>query len=267
MATAQSAVLFVVDGLRPDGWQQAHTPVMDRLAAAGASTVAARTVMPSVSLPCHTSLFYGVAPDRHGITTNVWQPPARPTPNLCEVVHAGGRKVLMFFNWSELRDMAPPRFVDESHFFSLGAYHGDADTRVCAAAVERLRTHDFGFAFVYFGWLDLVGHAEGWMSDAYLECIAETDRALGRVIDVLPSDCLVVVTSDHGGHGKTHGTDDDQDMTIPLILAGPGVAGTPGGRTIDAPVNIVDIAPTISQRLGLAAPEDWSGRAIHLETN
>ena len=34
--------------------------------------------MPSVTLPCHMSLFHSVDPDRHGITTNGYVPQVRP---------------------------------------------------------------------------------------------------------------------------------------------------------------------------------------------
>ena len=53
-------VLFLVDGMRPDGMVQAQTPVIDRLRSEGAHTLTARTVMPSMTLPCHMSRFFGV---------------------------------------------------------------------------------------------------------------------------------------------------------------------------------------------------------------
>ena len=66
--SSQRVILFVLDGLRPDGLQQAPTPHVDCLISQGASTYTARTVMPSSTLPCHTSMFRGVTPQRHGIT-------------------------------------------------------------------------------------------------------------------------------------------------------------------------------------------------------
>ena len=69
---ATKAVLFVVDGMRPDGLQRADTPVMDRLISSGVHTFAARTLMPSITLPCLASLFLSVDPAEHGVTTNTW---------------------------------------------------------------------------------------------------------------------------------------------------------------------------------------------------
>ena len=48
-------LLCSLDGVRPDAIQAANTPTIDRLVNEGAFTWRARTVMPSVTLPCHTS--------------------------------------------------------------------------------------------------------------------------------------------------------------------------------------------------------------------
>ena len=67
-------VLFVIDGMRPDGLQQTDTPHIDNVFQRGAYTCTARTVMPSVTLPAHTSMFRGVEPECHGIITSIWIP-------------------------------------------------------------------------------------------------------------------------------------------------------------------------------------------------
>ena len=109
-------ILFLVDGMRPDGLQQADTPILDRLIATGSSTMRARTVMPSVTLPCHMSLFHSVGPDRHGITTNTWMPQVRPIPGLTDAIHAAGKRTAAFFNWEELRDLSRPGSLDNIYF-------------------------------------------------------------------------------------------------------------------------------------------------------
>ncbi|MEZ4556357.1 MAG: alkaline phosphatase family protein [Caldilineaceae bacterium] len=77
-----TAVLIMTDGMRPDALPQVDTPHLDALQARSAYTMAGSSVMPSVTLPCHTSIFHSVPPQRHGIVTNVWQPMARPLPGL-----------------------------------------------------------------------------------------------------------------------------------------------------------------------------------------
>lgn len=261
MTKAKNVVLFLIDGMRPDGLQQANTPKMDRLIASGAHTFTGRTVMPSATLPCHTSLFLGVTPERHGITTNTWVPQVRPVPGLFEVIHQAGGKSVSFYNWEELRDLSRPGSLSAS-FFLNNCYEGDGvgDVLLAELAASWLSRNEVTFAFIYFGYTDTAGHDYGWMSKPYLQAIANADRCIGQVLEVLPKDCVVIVTSDHGGHRQTHGTDCDEDMTTPLIISGPSFI--PPDHTIERQVNITDIAPTITNLLGLASPTEWVGAAI-----
>ena len=254
-------VLFSIDGMRPDGLEQANTPNVDRLRAKGASTLTARTVMPSVTLPCHMSLFHGVTPARHGITTNLFTPQVRPVPGLVDLLSRAGLITAFFYNWEELRDLARPGSLNVSYFVKDVTGDAVSDTEVAALASEWLGQNDFNFAFVYLGGVDVAGHAHGWMSDGYLTAIAHADRCIGTVLDALPEACTVIVTSDHGGHDQTHGTEADEDMTTPLILAGPNVNGP---ATIQQAVQITDIAPTILQFFGLSAPKEWIGEQIQI---
>jgi predicted AlkP superfamily pyrophosphatase or phosphodiesterase len=262
MQDERSVVLFVVDGLRPDALPLAATPTLDALIAQGAHTSRARTVMPSATLPCHTSLLLGVGPDRHGITTNTWAPPVRPVPGIVDVAHRAGKKTASFYNWEPLRDLSAPGSLDRACFVR-NCHEPGGDLDLAELAAEHLRQAAVGFTFVYFGHTDVKGHDSGWMSDAYLDAVSKADRAIGIVLDGLRQSgrldrTVCVVTSDHGGHGRTHGTEMDEDMIIPCILSGPGVRRV-GLRD---PVQITDIAPTTAAVLGLAAPPDWVGRAI-----
>lgn len=259
MTERTPVVLFLVDGMRPDGLTQAATPTLDALRQTGSYTLAAQTVMPSMTLPCHTSLFFGVAPTRHGITTNVWTPQVRPIPGLFDVLAQADRVTASFYNWEELRDLAQPGSLNMSVMIKSVTYDTAADGEVAQVAAHWLGNHAFDFAFVYLGGTDLVGHIYGWMSDPYLQAIADADRHIQTVLDALPEGCTVLVTSDHGGHDQLHGTDCAEDMTIPLLLRGPAV---PSGQTIEQPVTILDIAPTIAALLGVKAPAEWVGSPV-----
>ena len=65
-------LLILVDGMRPDALpfiQKAKEIMQSSL-----YTMDAKTVFPSVTLPCHMSLFHSTIPQRHGITTNLYLP-------------------------------------------------------------------------------------------------------------------------------------------------------------------------------------------------
>jgi predicted AlkP superfamily pyrophosphatase or phosphodiesterase len=252
--------LFVIDGLRPDGLELADTPTLDRLAASGVAARRVRTVMPSVTLPCHVSLFRGVTPGRHGITSNTWTPPARPVPGLIEEIRQAGLHTASFFNWENLRDLSRPGSLDGSFFLDNNhTVDGSGDLELARLAAGWLSANEVHFSFVYLGCTDSAGHAEGWMSPAYLGTIANADRCIAEVLDVLPPDTTVIVTSDHGGHDQSHGTELEEDMIIPLILHGPGLNG---GREIEGEVQITDIAPTVLEVLSLERPREWIGRPL-----
>jgi arylsulfatase A-like enzyme len=251
-------VLIMMDGLRPDALVQANTPRLDAFMANGAYTLNARSVMPSVTLPCHTSIFHSVPPSRHGITSNQWAPLARPLPGLFDLAHAAGKRTAFFYNWEELRDIGRPGSLDLSYFRNT-SYQPDGDT-ITAAEVARVFAQDVpDFTFVYFGTVDTAGHYYGWMSEDQLGQLATVDAALGAVLDALPEDAAIVLQSDHGGHDRNHGTDAPEDMTIPWLAAGPGIRP---GHAIDAPVSLLDTAPTIARLLGIVPHHEWEGRCV-----
>jgi arylsulfatase A-like enzyme len=67
-----------------------------------------------------------------------------------------------------------------------------------------------------------------------------------------------MVTADHGGHDRSHGTMMPEDMTIPLFLKGSRF--TPG-KVIES-ANIIDIAPTIAELLHVERNADWEGKSL-----
>jgi predicted AlkP superfamily pyrophosphatase or phosphodiesterase len=253
-------VLILIDGMRPDGLQQADTPTLETLMANGSYTLAAQTVMPSISLPCISSLFWGVPPERHGILDNVYQAPQPAVPGLIDLIHKSGRTTYSFYNWEELRDLARPGRLDEAVFLNnLEHPDGNGDMELASLAADRLRRQPADFTFVYLGVTDIAGHHAGWMSPRYLEAIARADRAVELIRRALPSESLLIITADHGGHERSHGSDRAEDLRIPLILHGPGI---PVHYSLPAPVNITDIAPTILSYLDLPIPAEWIGKPL-----
>ncbi|GAB4469204.1 MAG: alkaline phosphatase family protein [Armatimonadaceae bacterium] len=256
-------LLCSMDGVRPDAIAATQTPCIDGLAANGAYTWEARTVMPSVTLPCHTSMVRGVPPERHGITSNVFTPMARPVPSLFEVAAAAGLRVGMFFNWEQLRDLAAPG----SSLVSI--CHGDcsgkhSDWYIAESAADHISRFDFDLLFVYFGFPDECGHKHGWMSQPYLDAITHVDFCLQVVQDALTrrgwaDETMTLLLSDHGGHDRSHGTEMPEDMTIPWVLSGPGVKRN---YLLSEPVFIYDTCTTLAHCLGLSPASAWEGKVV-----
>ena len=99
-------LLILVDGMRPDSLTDIQKA--QEIIKKSSYTMEAKTVMPSVTLPCHMSLFHSVDPSRHGTTTNTYAPQVRPINGLCEVIKNNNKSSAFFYNWEELRDLTRP---------------------------------------------------------------------------------------------------------------------------------------------------------------
>ena len=122
----KKAIVVLVDGMRPDGILQCGDSFLSDLAAESTASFSAQTVFPSVTLPCHTSLFFGVQPQRHGILTNDWHPMVRPFDSLGDLVARYFKKAAMFYNWEQLRDLNRPGSLARSCFTEVPANHQKA---------------------------------------------------------------------------------------------------------------------------------------------
>jgi predicted AlkP superfamily pyrophosphatase or phosphodiesterase len=258
MHTVPLTVLIIIDGLRPDALAVARCFNLTALCAKGAATLQACSVMPSITLPVHMSIFHSAPPTRHGITTNDWMPMARPLPGLVDAAHAAGLRSAFFYNWEMLRNLSLPGSLAFSYFRDNNT-DPDGDQVIVDEAVRYLSTDHPNLVFVYFGVLDEMGHKYGFMSDGYLKQLESTDGAVGTLLETLPADATVLVTSDHGGHDRSHGTDKPEDMTVPWIVAGPGIRC---GYEIKMPVSLLDTAPTLARVLGIPPHPKWEGRCV-----
>lgn len=247
-------VLISVDGLRADAAQQADMPNLQALAQRGAYSWSARSVVPPATLPAHAAMLTGMVPAVHGLTWNDYRPGLGPikVPTLFSLAHAAGFETVMVAGKEKLAHFDVPGTIDRYTFVTNGD-QGVADQ----ASVEA--EAGFGLLFAHFPNADFFGHSEGWMSAGYLAGLRRTDEALGRLFAALPPHVVIVLTADHGGHGLVHGADIPEDMTVPWLMAGPGVRP---GIALPGPVSLPDTAATIAHVLGLVLPPDAAGRSL-----
>ncbi len=118
--------------------------------------------------------------------------------------------------------------------------------------------------------VDLAADVARKAIQAYYASITFADAQLGRILDALErtglaETTIVVFTSDHGYHMGEHGhyqktTLFENATRVPLIIAGPGVPAA--GASSDAPVEMVDLYPTLAELCGLDAPEILPGLSL-----
>lgn len=254
---SEKVLLILVDGMRPDAVLQCGHPFLKQLMQKSTYTMKAATVMPPVTLPCHTSLFLSVNPERHGITANTWIPLARPIDGLADVVSKHGKKAAFFYNWEQLRDLALPGSLKCSYYQDNGSFP-DSDSRVTDKAMEYIQEVKPDFVFLYLGQTDECGHVNGWMGEEYMHKVAEASKCIEKIFGAVKDDYSVIVTADHGGHDRNHGLNIPEDMTIPLILYGKQFKE---GKELPA-ANIKDIAPTVAALMNLPKPAEWEGKNL-----
>ena len=252
-----SVVLILADGMRPDSF--VDIPIAQELIGKSAASMNAKTVMPSVTLPCHMSLFHSVDPERHGTTTNTYAPQVRPVKGLCETLTENGKKCAFFYSWAELRDLTRPSSLIFSYFCKGKAIgYEQANDVVSDAAIKHLAGSNLDFLFVYLGYPDEAGHKYGWMSKEYLHAVKNSWENIAKIVHALSEDDTVIITADHGGHDRIHGTELPEDMTIPLIIMGKDFV--PGTTIQNA--KITDIAPTAAKLLGVVPDREWEGKSL-----
>lgn len=250
-------LLISVDGMRPDALPNCE--LAEKYIKNSTYTMEESSVIPSVTLPCHMSMFHSVTPARHGTTTNMHTPQVRPINGLCEVLRAAKKKSAFFYNWEQLRDLSRPGSLSFAYFNKGGETPWDASNNtVTDAAIEYISNNHIDFTFLYLGYLDEAGHAFGWMSEEYFKALENSWQNIDKIVNALPDDYVVIVTADHGGHERCHGTDLPEDMTIPFIAFGNGIEA---GKVLEEAC-IIDIPPTVAKLLGVESDEDWEGKAL-----
>lgn len=254
----EKIVLVLVDGMRPDGMMQCGSAFPEKLLSMSSYSLEAQTVLPSVTLPCHMSLFHSVDPDRHGIMTNTYVPQVRPIKGMFDQFDSYGKKCAFFYTWEELRDLGRPDHLHTALCINQHKQTG-TDQKITDALIDYIGKELPDFTFLYLGETDeRGGHDHGWMSREYLDCVANAFDCIERLHSSLPEGYTLIVIADHGGHNRSHGSADPQDTTIPVIINGPCFEA---GKRLEN-VSIKDIAVTVADLLNVPTPSEWEGRSL-----
>lgn len=263
---SEHVIVISVDGLRPDAIGRFGARHIQRLMADGTFSLEATTIMPSRTLPSHTSMLTGTEPGTHGVTWNSEELEEHgyvATPTIFATAKAAGLHTAAFFSKSKFQHLAVPGTLD--YFQAPAGWPGKWLVERTIGDVERyLRRASPNLLFVHIAEPDFAGHLVGWMTSAYGWAVQEADAGVGRLLAAAErafgaGNYTVLLTADHGGHGRDHGSDDPRDVTIPWIAWGRGIA--PGG-SLEPGIRTMDTAATALQLLGLAEPAGAVGQPV-----
>ncbi len=271
MAHATRRVVIIsIDGLRPDVAMRADMPALRGLMARGSFTMFASTTDTAVTIPSHMSMLTGVSPTRHQILSNRDPSPGQTLtpawPTLFQLARRARLTTALSAGKSKFSVFVSGGVPDWSFIPSRGETASDSAVAVAVIRIER--EHRPRLIFVHLAGPDLVGHAKGWGSPEQLTAVGRTDKALARVLLSLreagPKDStLIIVTSDHGGAGLSHGGLDARSHFIPWVVVGPGVSpGFDLTRIRELRVRTEDTFATACDWLGIAIDKPIEGRAV-----
>jgi len=251
-------LILSIDGLRPDAIELTPMRNLQTLMQESAYSLVAQTIFPSATLPSHTSMLTGLCPDKHGVNWNDYIPDRgfATGTDIFDLAHAAGLRTVMVVGKEKLRQITEPESTDVFEFIN------DRDVLI-AARVAELIPQGFGLMLVHFPTPDWMGHEYGWLSPEQYSVLFRADEALQTILNALQNagmreDTLIIITADHGGHNTTHGTSQLEDMTIPWIVAGPGVRH----MVLSTEINTTDTAATVAWALGLPVQPEWDGLPV-----
>lgn len=278
LPTVRRVVVVSVDGLRGDALSR--MPALAALTAHAAWTDSMRTVVPSLTVPGHVSMFTGRDVTKLGITTN--------TLDASSGLALALNGATSFFQWTKSAggtsaalvgtSILPAADVEQAKtFFGIDEVVSVgldlAALREQALALVN-RPSPPTLTFVHIPTVDFAGHDHGWivgdgnesLRAEYVAAASDADAVIGDLIAALrpaieSGDVALIVTADHGGgHGegcapevpaiREHCTAHPGDVTIPFVLDARDVApGRLGGHP-----TIMQVAPTVARLLKLTPP-------------
>ncbi len=280
-AAPRAEHVFIVsfDGGKPKVIHETDMPVIKRLAAEGAVTWTASTIMPPKTLPSHTSMLTGLGPDKHQVLWNDYMPirgfvkaptvftlvkmrePAAITAAFVGKVkfrHLWLKDSLDVFDFDGPQDIAPVAGADEIEKRVVPAQ--TVAKNASAYIVEKKPR----LCFIHFPDADSAGHKSGWGSPEQKEAFRVCDQALGQILRAInqagiAASSVVLITADHGGTLKTHKDDTPEDRNIPWIAWGKGVKPA---HAIAVAVDTFDTAATALWLLDVPPPPDLDGKPV-----
>ena len=276
---AEHVFIISIDGGKPAVIACSEMPTLKQLAAEGACTWTASTIFPSITLPSHTSMLTGVGPDKHHVLWNSWKPRKGVVgvPTIFAEAKSAGFSTAMFVGKEKFRHLVQPGTVDEFEFrpehrgdslMADGAApkkSGTVVSRVVAKEAARyIVERKPNLCFIHFTDPDDAGHKYGWGSPQQIQAFSEVYAALAEILKAIEvagivHESVLIVTADHGGHGKTHDRNIPEDMHIPWIAWGKNVKKD---FAITGLVTTYDTAATALWLLGVPVPESFDGKPV-----
>merc|ERR1712113_349174 len=122
-------------------------------------------------------------------------------------------------------------------------------------AISWIENDNYDVIFVDFDACDAAGHGSGFdgYATTYGAAVTQTDEYVGMLLDAILSrsageEWLLVVTSDHGGQGTSHGPYNEYNRRVPFMVASNSPRVDIGRAPYEG--SQMDVLPTIMHFFG-----------------
>lgn len=200
-------VVVSIDALHPDALNHENSPLLIEIMQSGHYTLHGKSTHPPKTLISHSAMVTG-----HELRqNNNWKSG--------EATVAG----LTIFDWAKSKGMATAFYYSKP---KLGYLQSSSIDNIALSpddalghAKRFLDKNKHVFIFVHISGLDWQGPISGWLSPEYNDVLRFIDDELKTLIESLVSrnSFLLIITSDHAGHDKIHGSDHPEDYKLPFI--------------------------------------------------
>ena len=261
-------IILGFDGWGASSYDNADMPFLKEMVSESAWSLKKRSVLPTSSACNWATMFKGAGPEAHGYIDWNTRKPAfevsyhderREFPSFFSIYREAFPDYEMgyFYQWEGMMYLFNMDDFNYSKKFEISPAGSEDMTE---AAVSYIQEKKPGLAAFFWDYPDKIGHTTGWYTDQYMEELTHLDKIVESIVTAcdkagILENTLFVITSDHGGHNKTHGQALMSDLEAPFIMFGPGVK--PG--MISDPLMQYDVAAILADYLHLAHPKGWRG--------
>jgi predicted AlkP superfamily pyrophosphatase or phosphodiesterase len=253
---AEHVIVISMDGASPAVIKKTRMPVFKEMAEQGAHSFTAQTIVPSITLPSHTSMLSGVGPEIHKILWNDWSPEKGivKVPLIFDLAKNAGFKTAFFAAKEKFKHLNIPGAFDEFSIISENA------PKVATAAGRYFEAELPNLLFFHFKDADEAGHRYTWGSKKQKAALEKIDTALDTLKKAVENagvsqQTVFIITADHGGTWFGHDKNIPENRTIPWVAWG---AGVKSHFTINSRIQTMDTAATALFVLDVPAPKSWT---------
>jgi arylsulfatase A-like enzyme len=270
-------LLITVDALRADRLGRlvngrSLTPTLDTLAQHGVVFTRAYAQAP------HSSYSLSSLHTGEYLHETIPLGQAQPLTTLADAMRTAGRDTVALYTrgifFTEAEQLTAYR--DRDFGFARASHvERNADAMVVAVSQElddiarRGEPRSFVWAHFFDAHAPYQGSGNTPM-EQYDNAVSRVDAAIGRVLEharrTLARDMIVAVTADHGEEFGEHGgvyhgsTLYEEQVRVPLVIAVPGMPA----RTVQTPVELVDVAPTLCALAGVSVATSMRGDDLRI---